>query len=80
MDLRKGGCAHSAIEWRLCGALSATPAPTALTVSDTASKADLVGALKASFDFCGPVLDGLKHTALLLHWMKPFLSDHARHA
>lgn len=60
----------------LCGALSGTPAPTALTVSDTAPKADLVAALKASFDFCGPVLDGLTDTKLgepvtLLHRTMP---------
>lgn len=48
----------------LCGALSGAPAPAALTVSDTASKADLVAALKASFDFCGPVLDGLTDAKL----------------
>jgi uncharacterized damage-inducible protein DinB len=48
----------------LCATLSGTPAPTSLTVSDTASKADLVAALKASFDFCGPVLDGLTDTKL----------------
>jgi uncharacterized damage-inducible protein DinB len=48
----------------LCGALSGTTAPTAVHVSDTASKADLVAALKASFDFCGPVLDGLTDSKL----------------
>jgi len=48
----------------LCAALSGTTAPAALTVSDTASKADLVAALKASFDFCGPVLDGLTDAKL----------------
>ncbi len=48
----------------LCGALSGTPAPTTLTVSDTAPKADLVAALKASFDFCGPILDGLTDAKL----------------
>ena len=48
----------------LCGALSGTTAPAALHVSDTASKADLVAALKASFDFCGPVLDGLTDAKL----------------
>jgi uncharacterized damage-inducible protein DinB len=48
----------------LCGALSGNPAPAALHVSDTASKADLVAALKASFDFCGPVLDGLTDAKL----------------
>ena len=48
----------------LCGTLSGTTAPTALHVSDTASKADLVAGLKASFDFCGPVLDGLTDAKL----------------
>jgi uncharacterized damage-inducible protein DinB len=48
----------------LCGALSGTPAPAALQVSETASKADLAAALKASFDFCGPVLDGLTDAKL----------------
>lgn len=48
----------------LCGALSDTTAPAALKVSDTASKAELVAALKASFDFCGPVLDGLTDAKL----------------
>ena len=48
----------------LCGALSGTTAPTAVQVSDTASKAELVAGLKASFDFCGPVLDGLTDAKL----------------
>lgn len=48
----------------LCGALADTPAPAALKVSDTASKADLVAALKASFDFCGPVLNNLTDAKL----------------
>ena len=48
----------------LCGALSGTAAPAAVHVSDTASKADLVAALKASFDFCGPALDGLTDAKL----------------
>ena len=48
----------------LCGALSGTTAPTAVRVSDTASKADLIAGLKASFDFCGPVLDGLTDVKL----------------
>lgn len=48
----------------LCGALSGTTAPPAVKVSDTASKADLVAGLKASFDFCGPVLDGLTDAKL----------------
>jgi uncharacterized damage-inducible protein DinB len=48
----------------LCGALSGTTAPAAVHVSDTASKAELVAGLKASFDFCGPVLDGLTDAKL----------------
>jgi uncharacterized damage-inducible protein DinB len=48
----------------LCGALSGTEAPAAVHVSDTASKAELVAGLKASFDFCGPVLDGLTDAKL----------------
>jgi uncharacterized damage-inducible protein DinB len=48
----------------LCSALSDTPAPATVKVADTASKAELTAALKASFDFCGPVLDNL-HDAKL---------------
>lgn len=48
----------------LCGALAGTTAPASLHVDETASKADLVAALKASFDFCGPVLDGLTDAKL----------------
>lgn len=48
----------------LCGALSGTTAPATLHVSDTASKADLVAALRASFDFCGPVIDNLTDAKL----------------
>lgn len=48
----------------LCSALSGTPAPAALHVSDTASKADLIAGLKASFDFCGSALDGLTDAKL----------------
>jgi uncharacterized damage-inducible protein DinB len=48
----------------LCGTLSDTAAPAALHVSETASKAELVAAIKASFDFCGPVLDGLTDAKL----------------
>jgi uncharacterized damage-inducible protein DinB len=49
---------------RLCGALSDASAPAALQVSDTAPKAELVAGLKASFDFCGPVLDSLTDAKL----------------
>ena len=48
----------------LCAALSGTTAPATLHVSDTATKAELVAALKASFDYCGPVLDGLTDAKL----------------
>lgn len=48
----------------LCGALSGTTAPATVNVSDTASKAELVAALKASFDFCSPVLHDLKDAKL----------------
>ena len=48
----------------ICAALGGGTAPAALTVSDTAPKADLVAALKASFDYCGPVLDGLTDAKL----------------
>lgn len=48
----------------LCGSLSGTTAPAALHVSETAAKADLVAGLKASFNFCSPVLDGLTDAKL----------------
>lgn len=48
----------------LCGALSGTTPPAALHMSNTASKADLVAGLKASFDFCGPVLNHLTDAKL----------------
>jgi len=48
----------------LCGAISGTPAPAALHVSETASKDDLTAALKASFDFCGQALDGVTDAKL----------------
>lgn len=48
----------------LCGLLAGTEAPATLHVSETASKTDLVAALKASFDYCGPVLDGLTDAKL----------------
>jgi len=48
----------------LCGALGGTTAPAAVHVDPTASKADLVAGLKASFDFCGPVLDNLTDAKL----------------
>jgi len=48
----------------LCGAISGAPAPAALQVSPTASKADLIAGLKASFDFCGQALDGVTDAKL----------------
>lgn len=48
----------------LCGALSGTTPPAALHMSNTASKADLIAGLKASFDFCGPVLNHLTDAKL----------------
>jgi len=48
----------------LCALLSDTKAPAALTVSETPPKAALVAALKASFDYCGPVIDGLQDAKL----------------
>lgn len=48
----------------LCSGLSGTQAPASLHVSDTASKAELVAALKASFDFCSSALDGLNDAKL----------------
>lgn len=48
----------------LCGALSGATAPAAVHVGDSASKAELVAGLKASFDYCGPVLDGLTDAKL----------------
>jgi uncharacterized damage-inducible protein DinB len=48
----------------LCAALSGASAPAALQVSETASKAELVAGLQASFDFCGPVLDSLTDAKL----------------
>lgn len=48
----------------ICGALSGASAPAAVKVSETASKDALIAALKASFDFCGPVLDNLQDAKL----------------
>ncbi len=43
----------------VCGLLSDQPAPAATRVAETASKPELVAAVKASFDFCGKVMDNL---------------------
>ncbi len=48
----------------VCGMLSGTPAPGTLTISETASKEDLVAAIKASFDFCGTALANLQDAQL----------------
>jgi hypothetical protein len=48
----------------LCGTLSGTPAPAAIKVADTASKEELVAALKASFDFCDTTMAALKDPQL----------------
>ena len=48
----------------LCAVLSDTPAPATVKVSETASKAELTAALKASFDFCGQALDNLQDAKL----------------
>jgi hypothetical protein len=43
----------------LCAAIGGTPAPDAVKVVETASKAELLAALKASFDFCDKAMAGL---------------------
>jgi len=43
----------------VCGLLSDKPAPDTVKVPETASKAELIAAVKASFDFCSTVLDNL---------------------
>jgi len=48
----------------VCGMLSDSKAPAGAPVTETSPKADLVAALKASFDFCGKALDGLKDAQL----------------
>ena len=48
----------------LCGTLSGMHAPAAVNVSPTASKADLVAGLKASFDFCNTALSGVTDAKL----------------
>ncbi len=48
----------------VCAMLSGTKPPASAPVTDTSSKEALVTALKASFDFCGPAMDGLKDAQL----------------
>jgi hypothetical protein len=48
----------------LCGILSGTPAPAATKVADSASKDELVTALKASFAFCDATMAGLTDAQL----------------
>lgn len=43
----------------ICSALSDTPAPATTKVPETATKAELVAALKASLDYCDPVMANL---------------------
>jgi hypothetical protein len=48
----------------LCAILSGNPAPAATKVADSASKDELVAALKASFAFCDTTMDSLKDAQL----------------
>jgi hypothetical protein len=48
----------------LCAILSDGTAPATVKVAETASKAELVAALKASFDFCDTVMAGLTDAKL----------------
>ena len=48
----------------LCAILSDAKAPDSTKVADTASKAELQAALKASFDFCDPIMAGLTDAKL----------------
>ena len=48
----------------LCAILSDGKAPDAVKVAETASKAELVAALKASFDYCDPVMAALTDAKL----------------
>ena len=48
----------------LCAILSDGTAPAATKVAETASKAELQAALKASFDFCDPIMAGLTDAKL----------------
>jgi uncharacterized damage-inducible protein DinB len=48
----------------LCAAIGGTPAPDAVKVAETASKAELQAALKASFDFCDRAMSSLTDAKL----------------
>jgi len=48
----------------LCAAISGTPAPDAVKVAETASKAELQAGLKASFDFCDKAMSALTDAKL----------------
>lgn len=48
----------------LCAILSDGKAPDSVKVAETASKADLQAALKASFDYCDPIMAGLTDAKL----------------
>jgi uncharacterized damage-inducible protein DinB len=48
----------------VCGLLSDTPAPATVKVPETASKPELIAALKASFDFCDAALTNLQDPKL----------------
>jgi uncharacterized damage-inducible protein DinB len=48
----------------ICAAISGTPAPAATKVVETASKAELVAAIKASFEFCDAAMSGMTDAKL----------------
>jgi len=48
----------------VCGMLSDSKAPAGAAFTETSPKAELVVALKASFDFCAKAMDGLKDSQL----------------
>lgn len=48
----------------VCALLSGNAAPAAVKVDPTASKPELIAALKASFDFCDTAMAGLKDSQL----------------
>ena len=48
----------------LCAAIGGTPAPDAVKVAETAPKAELQAALKASFDFCDKAMAALTDAKL----------------
>jgi hypothetical protein len=48
----------------ICGMLSGATAPATVKVAETASKEELVAAVKASFAFCDAAMDGLTDAKL----------------